>query len=126
MWVNVGRSLRMPYPNVNDERLAQANVSLQLALDANFDYGPLQFLAFASGYRSIQFWSDGFESEIVMVPATAMIKDDECCASCELLQRVFECGPGESGGCSTGVEVRSGWASRVCQCDASKYMLNCA
>lgn len=126
MWVNVGRSLRTLFPDLNDARLPQSGVESDLAASMNFDYGPLQFLAFASGYGSLQFWSDGFESELVMVSQEAMIRGEGCCANCDLARRVFECGPGESGGCSTGIEVRSGWASKECHCDATRYVLNCA
>lgn len=78
------------------------------------------FAAWQLGYDTIFIIQS---AEVVLVTELAMLRPD--CQRTTLWKTVNDCSPGV-GGCAGEVALRTGWsASAPCNCDATKFILNC-
>ena len=71
--------------------------------------------------------NDKIETQMLVTSEQSMARPG-CCDGCALDRRVWECGPGERGGhsgCPSAIELRAGWADVPCECNATRFALNC-
>lgn len=123
---NIYSCLREAESNLRNEYLLSQNIT-QVHQDEMDIVSQMKnkftFYAFKLGYDSVFMTCDN-QPEIAYTSPRSMIRDD-CGKHGSDAEKLWECGPGESGPCSTGIDLFRGWADQSCTCAVSEDSLNC-